>query len=35
MIIVAERKDEFHLKWNKKAEQEGIKEGFRQHRETK
>lgn len=28
MIIVVERKDEIHLKWNKNAEQEGIKEGF-------
>ena len=28
MIIVVERKDEIHLKLNKKIEQEGIKGGF-------
>lgn len=36
MIIVVERKDEIHLKLNKKIEQEGIKGGFgRQHRKGK
>lgn len=36
MIIVVERKDEIHLKLNKKIEQDGIKGGFgRQHRKGK